>query len=125
MSTQACIDALKSGPKTARELAELTDDDSGNVARNTAWLIYAEKAIRIDGGSGRGSKAVYALTGFKISKRQYLTALATVREYRRERGLLDEGHSDDIDWLLLKLGGLQNDINNIVDTLLSPEKGAD
>lgn len=55
--------ALSAGPLTNAELQELTCDHSGGVARNMAKLIATGRAKRIDGGAGRGSRALYALAG--------------------------------------------------------------
>ena len=60
----ACLNALRRGPKTALELAELTCDNSGSVARTMNGLIADGRAIRIDGCSGRGRKALYALPSY-------------------------------------------------------------
>lgn len=59
---QAILDALKRGPKTNAELQELTYDHSGSVARYCARLISDGRIMRIDGHTGRGSIAIYALS---------------------------------------------------------------
>lgn len=53
--------ALASGPKTNAELQEITCDHSGSIARHLAKLIADGRACRIDGRSGRGRRALYAL----------------------------------------------------------------
>jgi len=59
-----CIAALRRhGPLRTAQLAEMTCDHSGGVARTMAGLISDGRVKRIDGGSGRGSIALYALVG--------------------------------------------------------------
>ncbi len=48
-------------PRTNIELQHLCCDHGGSIARAMSKLIAAGKAARIDGGSGRGSRATYAL----------------------------------------------------------------
>lgn len=62
MSVQACLRALRRGhPLTNEQLQELTGDHSAGVARTMNKLIKSGRARRVDGGSGRGGKATYAL----------------------------------------------------------------
>lgn len=63
MAQTALIHALRSGPKTNAELADLTCDHGGGVSRSMAKLIADGRAKRIDGNQGRGSIALYALAG--------------------------------------------------------------
>ena len=56
------IQRLQEGPATNRELAELGADHGASISRTMAKLIDEGIARRIDGGSGRGSVALYALT---------------------------------------------------------------
>ena len=53
--------ALAAGPMTNAQLQEATCDHSGSVARTMAGLIAEGRARRVDGGSGRGTIAIYAL----------------------------------------------------------------
>lgn len=57
------VAALRTGPKTNRELQELTFDHGGGVARSCAELRKRGRVTRVDPdrGRGRGSRAVYAL----------------------------------------------------------------
>lgn len=54
--------ALKSGPKSAAELATIVNSKGAYISRDCAKLIKERRVKRIDGGSGRGSLAIYALT---------------------------------------------------------------
>lgn len=56
------IKALKSGPKTAKELAEITYDESASVSRYMGKIIRSGRAERVDGKSGPGNYATYDLT---------------------------------------------------------------
>ena len=59
--TRAILAALRDGPKTNRELQDLTCDHSGSVARNCVQLRDLGLVIRVDGNQGRGTRAIYAL----------------------------------------------------------------
>lgn len=63
MSRAVILSALKTGPKTSAQLVDYTGTHSGDVSR-TCWTLVRQGHVkRIDGGSGRGSLAVYALAG--------------------------------------------------------------
>jgi len=56
------LSALRSGPKSNRELQDLCCDHGGGIARNCAKLTRQGLIKRIDGLSpGRGRRAIYAL----------------------------------------------------------------
>lgn len=61
MAQASILRALAERPMTARELADATLDHTGSVARYMSKLIETGRAKRIDGASGRGKKAVYAI----------------------------------------------------------------
>jgi hypothetical protein len=61
MSRSAIIARLKLGPATNAELQEAVIDHGAGIARDAAVLMRQGRVCRIDGGSGRGSRAVYAL----------------------------------------------------------------
>lgn len=64
MSRRAILRALgEHGPLSAARLAELCHEHSGQIARMAARLRDEGRVIRIDGGLGRGTVAIYALTG--------------------------------------------------------------
>lgn len=54
---------LAARPRTNAELQELCVDHGGAIARDMAKLIRRGDARRIDGGKGRGSRAIYAIRG--------------------------------------------------------------
>jgi len=62
----AIIRALRSSPMTNAELQEATCDHGGSVARYCARLAAVGKVRRIDGASGRGTRAVYALADHPV-----------------------------------------------------------
>jgi predicted HTH transcriptional regulator len=53
--------ALRSGPMTNAQLQEATCDHSGSISRYMAALIKRGKARRVDGQTGRGTRAIYGL----------------------------------------------------------------
>ena len=61
MNQGAILRRLREGPATNAELQDAVDDHSASVARTMAKLIAKGKALRIDGQSGRGRPATYAL----------------------------------------------------------------
>jgi hypothetical protein len=61
MSQGPIIHALRRGPMRTAQLLRLTGTCSGDISRSCANLIRIGAIKRIDGGSGRGSIAVYAL----------------------------------------------------------------
>ncbi len=61
-STAAMIHRLREGPATNAELCEAACEHGGAVARTMVKLASTGVVRRIDGASGRGTKAVYALT---------------------------------------------------------------
>ncbi|HQS98093.1 MAG TPA: hypothetical protein PK823_16545 [Novosphingobium sp.] len=61
MSRLGILAALKTGPKTTAELLRVTGTWSGGVSRDCAALVKDGRVKRIDGTSGRGSRAIYAL----------------------------------------------------------------
>jgi hypothetical protein len=63
VSYTGIIAALASGPKSTAQLLEVTGASSAYVSRDCARLIERGRIVRIDGTSGRGSRAVYALAG--------------------------------------------------------------
>lgn len=67
MSQSKILSALTRGPRTAFQLAETICDSSGSVARTCNKLMRDGRIARIDGGSGRGSKAVYALAEREVA----------------------------------------------------------
>lgn len=60
-SARLCLKRLAAGPATAAELADCCADSSGAVARTMNGLIGKGLVRRVDGKSGRGFRAVYAL----------------------------------------------------------------
>lgn len=62
-ASKAIIARLKQGPATNRQLQEAAYTHSGDVARRLIDLAQSGYVERIDGGSGRGTRAVYALKG--------------------------------------------------------------
>lgn len=52
---------LKARPRTNAELQHLCFDHGGSIARATSKLIHAGLVARVDGKTGRGTKAIYAL----------------------------------------------------------------
>jgi len=82
VSQRAILAALAKGPATTAQLAEQLHQPSAYIARDCAKLIEAGRAKRIDGGAGRGGKAVYALAEFDgeaIRADQILTTVALPR----------------------------------------------
>ena len=64
-----CIAALRRhGPLRTAQLAEMTCDHSGDVARTMVGLIHEGRVKRIDGRTGRGSVALYALASERLEK---------------------------------------------------------
>lgn len=63
---RALLLALRKGPQTNSQLGVATCDHSGSVARTMSKLIHSGRAKRIDGNSGRGSIAIYALTDWEV-----------------------------------------------------------
>ncbi|SCY89394.1 hypothetical protein SAMN05660666_03462 [Novosphingobium aromaticivorans] len=63
MSKAGILAALKTGPKTTEQLLRVTGTCSADISRDCAGLRHAGLVKRVDGGSGRGSRAVYALVG--------------------------------------------------------------
>jgi hypothetical protein len=61
MSVRAILRRLTHDPATNAELQDYAVDHSGGIARTCAKLIARGKVERINGASGRGSRAVYAL----------------------------------------------------------------
>lgn len=61
MSTRAILARLRRGPATNAELQDACCDHSAGVARTMAKLIADGRAVRVDGRSGRGRPATYAL----------------------------------------------------------------
>lgn len=61
MAAASIITALRAGPRTNAQIQDEVCDHSGGVARDCAKLIASGRVRRIDGGTGRGSIAVYAL----------------------------------------------------------------
>ena len=62
MSRAAIIARLRQGPATNRDLQRATDNYwSGGISRTVAKLIADGRVTRIDGRSGRGKPATYAL----------------------------------------------------------------
>lgn len=68
MSQALILTALQAGPKTVASLADLTGSEPRSVARSCSNLINQGKIVRVDGGSGRGSIAVYAASGSAIEQ---------------------------------------------------------
>lgn len=62
MSKQAILNRLRHGPASNAELQDAVIDHSGGIARDASKLIQDGRVRRIDGGSGRGSRAIYALS---------------------------------------------------------------
>lgn len=62
LSVSSILRRLAQGPATNAELQDATEDHAGSVARDCAKLIRDGRVKRIDGGRGRGSRAVYALS---------------------------------------------------------------
>lgn len=62
MTTRAILSRLKRGPATNADLQEAACDHGGGIARTVAALRQQGKVRRVDGKSGRGKPAVYALT---------------------------------------------------------------
>lgn len=48
-------------PRTNIELQELCCEHAGGIARTVSKLIHRGRVIRIDGKTGRGNKATYAI----------------------------------------------------------------
>lgn len=67
MSRAVILSALKTGPKTSAQLVQYTGTHSGDVSRTCWTLVKRGHVKRIDGGSGRGSLAVYALVDGVVS----------------------------------------------------------
>lgn len=64
MSRSAILSALKTGPKTTAELLALrAGASSAYIARSCAELIKRGQIVRLDQRRGRGTRALYALTG--------------------------------------------------------------
>ena len=61
MSKAGILAALKTGPKTTEQLLRVTGTCSADISRDCAGLRHDGLVKRVDGGSGRGSRAVYAL----------------------------------------------------------------
>jgi hypothetical protein len=61
MSRLAILRRLKDGPATNRQLQDAADDHAAGIARSCADLIHMGRVVRIDGCSGRGKPATYAL----------------------------------------------------------------
>jgi predicted HTH transcriptional regulator len=59
-TTRQILRLIAARPRTNAELQELCIDHSGGIARTMSKLIAKGHAKRIDGGSGRGSIAIYA-----------------------------------------------------------------
>ena len=72
MTTQAILQRLAAGPATNLELQEAVCDHSGGVARTCSKLIHRGRVVRVDGATGRGAKAVYALAHRPLSTEQGL-----------------------------------------------------
>jgi hypothetical protein len=62
MSVPAILRALRRGPATNAELQELLCEHGGAIARDCAKLIHRGQVRHIDGATGRGRAATYALT---------------------------------------------------------------
>lgn len=56
------LERLRTGPKSAGELATSLSTKGAYISRDCARLIKEGRVKRIDGGSGRGSLAIYALS---------------------------------------------------------------
>jgi DNA-binding MarR family transcriptional regulator len=52
---------LAKGPATGAQLADVLCTHTGDIARMMSQLVEKGRVRRIDGGSGRGSVAIYAL----------------------------------------------------------------
>lgn len=63
MSQMAILFALRKGAMTNRQLQDEVGDHSASIARTCAKLISDGRVIRVDGDSGRGKCAIYALPG--------------------------------------------------------------
>lgn len=63
MSQSAILRRLSEGPATNRELQEACFDHAGGIARDCMALRHQGRIVRIDGKSGRGKEATYALVG--------------------------------------------------------------
>lgn len=61
MSVNAILARLRRGPATNRDLQDAACDHGGGIARTMASLIADGRAVRVDGRSGRGKPATYAL----------------------------------------------------------------
>lgn len=61
MTKAGILAALKTGPKTTEQLLQVTGTCSADISRDCAGLRHAGLVKRVDGGSGRGSRAIYAL----------------------------------------------------------------
>lgn len=78
MSQGPILAALSHGPKSGAELADICHQTSAYISRTCAKLRLEGRVKRIDGGSGRGSIATYALMGDQRApaapaKRSYVT----------------------------------------------------
>lgn len=60
--TASALRALASGPKTNAELQDVICDDNSAVAKIMGSQRARGNVTRVDGGSGKGSIATYALT---------------------------------------------------------------
>ena len=58
---QAILRRLRKGPATNAQLQEACLDHSGGIARTISQMRALGLVRRVDGGSGRGSRAIYAL----------------------------------------------------------------
>jgi predicted transcriptional regulator len=65
MSKAGVLAALKSGPKTTAQILQTTGTSSGDVSRSCSELRLAGLIKRVDGQSGKGSKAIYALADYE------------------------------------------------------------
>lgn len=61
MSKSGVLKALEAGPMAPREILRFTGTPIIDVSRSCCELRHAGKIKRVDGGSGRGSRAIYAL----------------------------------------------------------------
>lgn len=61
MSNTAILHALKRGPMATSQLLKFTGSCSADVSRTCSGLIADGRIKRIDGRSGRGTRAIYAL----------------------------------------------------------------
>lgn len=91
MSAAKALEALQSGPKTAAQLCVLIDVKTSYISRTMGDLVISGRAMRIDGGSGRGSVATYALPGAGLIPATRLAwtdeRVATLRRLWTEEGM--------------------------------------